>query len=309
MKVKKNKPIIYYVIIFIIAIVCLISNKEDRSRVSTETGENMSDSTALLGDYGEDNSDDYGYVRFIDAGQGDCTLIEVDGKFVLIDASTESYSNKVVSYLEQMGVEELEYVFFTHPHEDHIGGGDEVIENFIVKNVCMNDKTENTSCYRNLIETIAQSKMDNGTKVIKPNTGDVFNVGNAEFLIISDGRNYYDNTNNSSICIRMDYGKSTFLFTGDAEKKVENDLLEGPFSLDAEVYKCAHHGSSTSNSDNFLDAINPDISIISCGEDNEYGHPHAEIISALDERNIISRRTDLDGNVVLKFNEEQIILM
>ena len=290
---KQKKQFATYIFIFIAAVICLISEKAGRSKVV----DTPSDDTP------------YSYVHFIDAGQGDCTLIEThDGRFALIDASTDAEKHKVLAYLENEGVEELEYVIFTHPHEDHIGGGDDIIENFVVKNIYMTDKTENSSCYEKLIRAIQSSKQRNGTKVLKPENGDIWSMGSIEFLVLSDGKNYFDNTNSSSICLRMELGKSTFLFTGDAEKDVESDLLSGTFDLDAEVYKCAHHGSTTSNSEDFLDAVSPDISIISCGLDNDYGHPHREIIEALTNRGIDYRRTDLDGSIVIAFNENEIVL-
>lgn len=290
---KQKKQLVTYIFIFIAAVIYVISEKAGRSAILDTPSDDVT----------------YNYVHFIDAGQGDCTLIETyDGRFALIDTSTDVEKYKVISYLENRGVEELEYVIFTHPHEDHIGGGNDIINRFIVKNVCMTDKTEPSSCYKNLIKSISDSKKKNDTKVFKPETGDIFTLGDIEFLIISDGKKYFDNTNNSSICLKMELGKSTFLFTGDAEKEVEYDLLDTSFSLDAEVYKCAHHGSTTSNSEDFLDAVSPDISIISCGLDNDYGHPHDEIIETFINRGITYRRTDLDGNTVIAFNEDEIVL-
>ena len=263
----------------------------------------LNDSAATKGE-----DDLYCYVHFLDVGQGDCTLIEThDGRYALIDASTNTAEQDILSYLRDEGVEELEFIIFTHPHEDHIGCGDEIIDNFRVGTIYMTDRTENTACYRNLISSIADSKKRNGTNVINPRKGDTFLLGDIEFLILSDTSKYSD-TNNSSICFKMELGESTFIFTGDAEKTVETDILDSFYSLDAEVYKCAHHGSSTSNSDEFLDAISPDISVISCGKGNDYGHPHDEVIKALEKRNIITFRTDTDGNTVIAFSKSNIIL-
>lgn len=249
----------------------------------------------------------YSYVHFIDVGQGDCTLIEThDGKFALIDASTVDQSYKITSYLNNQGVKELEFVIFTHPHEDHIGSGEKVIQNFKVNTVYMTDKAGNTSCYDRLISAISESKKKHGTKVIQPNTGDRFYLGDIEFLILSDGRKY-DDLNNSSICFTAERGKTTLLFTGDAEKVVEYELLASEFSLDAEIYKSAHHGSSTSNGKSFIDEVNPDIAVISCGIDNMYGHPHVEVLSDLYERKVSVMRTDKDGDVVIAFDEESFI--
>ncbi len=287
---KQKKRLVIYAVIIIAALYSFISDKLDRG--------SFSDS--------EKSIENASYVHFLSVGQGDCTLIETyDGKYALIDASTQDYSDIIVSYLFNEGVEELEFVLFTHPHEDHIGGGDEVLNAFPVKTVYMTDKTENTSSYNRLLNAVKSSKKKNSTEVIKPEDGDIFELGNIKFQILSDGDKYED-LNNSSICLKMELGKSTFIFTGDAEKEVEYDILDKDMSVSAEVYKCGHHGSSTSNSDAFLDAVNPHLAIISCGLDNSYGHPHAEVVEALEERGVVSKRTDTDGTIVVAFNENTI---
>ena len=253
-------------------------------------------------------SSGYNIVHFLNAGQGDCTLIEtIDGKYALIDASTQDYSDKVVKYLKDQGVSELEYVFFTHPHEDHIGGGNEVLDRFKVKNVIMTKRTENTSAYTHLTKSIKKSKEKYGTKVISPKTGDVFMLSDSAFTIISDGKGY-DDLNNSSICIKIELGESSFLFTGDAEKIVEERILKSGADIDADVYKCAHHGSSTSNTEEFIDEITPDYAIVSCGKDNDYGHPHREVVSALNERNIPMLITHEEGDILIGYNAHSIIV-
>lgn len=288
----QKKRLIKYVAVLIIGVILIISQKLEKSKVSVSQPPQETEQMCR--------------VHFLDVGQGDCTLIETsDGKYALIDASTQDASEKIVSYLHNLGIEELEFVLFTHPHEDHIGCGDEVLREFDVNTVYMNDKTENTSAFRKLLEAIRDSKEQNGTCVIKPEAGDTFNLSDIEFTVLSDG-DEFDDLNNSSICLKMENGKSTFIFTGDAEKKVERYILECGESVAAEVLKCGHHGSSTSNSDAFLDAIDPDIAIISCGKDNDYGHPHDEVIKELTERDVYYKRTDLDGDIILAFNENSI---
>lgn len=248
------------------------------------------------------------FVYFLDVGQGDCTLIEThDGKFALIDASTNDAEEKILSFLDEKKVEELEFVLFTHPHEDHIGSGDAVIENYTVKTVYMNKRTENTSCYKRLISAISQSRSDNGTLVKCPSNGDLFYLGDISFTVISDGKDYLDDgANNSSICVKMELGESDFLFTGDAEKKVENAILKSGTDISSDVYKCAHHGSTTSNSDPFLDEVNPKYAVISCGKDNSYGHPHEKVLSSLNERGIKIYRTDNEGDIIFSFDENGV---
>lgn len=287
-KKKKNKKLLIFLIIVIISIYGYIEEKKEQSRFSDASSE----------------IENPNYVHFIEAGQGDCTLIEThDGKFAMIDASTQDYADEIIAYLFSEGVQELEFVLFTHPHEDHIGGGDEILKEFKVNTVYMNDFVENTACYERLISAIKDSKMKHSTRVFRPLQSDTFYLDDIEFTVLSDGSKY-DDANNSSLCLKMELGESTFIFTGDAEKVVEYDILSSGVSVDAEVYKCGHHGSSTSNSDAFLNAVSPELAIISCGLDNSYGHPHVETIEALLDRNITSYRTDVDGTITVAFNEK-----
>ena len=252
-------------------------------------------------------SEGYSLVHFIDVGQGDCTLIESnDGKFGLIDASTGDEGAVIVEYLKGRNVKELDFVVFTHPHEDHIGGGAEVLQNFPADTIYMTSEVQNTLCYNNLIDTIKKRKK-NGTKVIEPKNGQQFMLSDMCFTVISDGKGY-DDLNDTSICLKLDYKNNSFIFTGDAEKPVEDDILYRNIDIDADVFKCAHHGSSTSNTEPFLDAISPKICVISCGKDNSYGHPHREIRDTLDRRNVEYRRTDLDGTVIVAFDGDKLIL-
>lgn len=294
---KRTKAIVFAIPV-IIAIVVFIFNK---TAGNDESGKTTKQKNAL-------KKDGYNIVHFIDAGQGDCTLIEtVDGKFALIDASTDDFSDKVTKYLKDQGVSELEYVFFTHPHEDHIGGADEVLDTFKVKTVIMTRKTEATSAYKNLTSSIKKSRNKHGTKVISPKEGDILRLSDTVFTVISDGEGY-DNLNDSSICLKMELGGSSFIFTGDAEKVVENDILNSGFDIDADVYKCGHHGSSTSTSEEFLDRISPDYAIVSCGKDNDYGHPHREVVSALNKRNIPMLITHEQGDILIGYNAHSIVV-
>ncbi len=248
------------------------------------------------------------YVHFLDVGQGDCTLIETaNGRFVVIDASVGDAEEKILSYFETVGVEEIEYAIFTHPHEDHIGSGDAIVENFKVKNVVMTDKTASTSCYNRLVNAISDSKEINGTKVLKANDGDTYSVDDINFTVLSDGK-IYDDLNDSSMCLKFECGENSLLFTGDAGNKVERDILNKDVDVSATIFKCGHHGSSSSNSDAFLNKVKPKVAIISCGRDNSYGHPHEEVELALFERNITYYRTDLDGDVVIGFDGKKIVL-
>lgn len=247
-------------------------------------------------------------VHHIDVEQGDATLIRTPGgKYMLIDTGTYAQSHKLCDYLENMGVTEIEYCIFTHPHEDHIGCADIVLENFKVNNVLMTRKSTTTATFERLIDAIAQSKEKHGTKLLSPAIGDKFSLDeNVSFTILySDDKD--DNLNNCSVCLKLDYKDTSFIFTGDAEAKVERLILKNfGESLESTVFKSAHHGSSTSNTKSFVDAINPQISIISCGLDNSYGHPHKEVLEDLLSRECDIYRTDIDGDIVVVTDGEKV---
>ncbi|MBP3580394.1 MAG: MBL fold metallo-hydrolase [Clostridia bacterium] len=301
MSKKDRKKLISLIAVFVVALYSFVVNEvktsQKRAKVSTVTYENVASDAA---------GKDVFFVHYIDVGQGDCTLVETPGgKFVLIDAGTNDSEYELLSYLDSRKVKHIECMFLTHPHEDHIGSADAVLDSFYVHNVVKTDRDDGCSNCENLDRSIEESKNHIGTKVTEPLTGDKYVIDGIEFLVLSDGREYED-YNDSSICIRMEYGKSTFIFTGDAQSKVERDILFSDMDVSAEVLKCGHHGSSTSSCEEFLGAVEPDIAIISCGENNSYGHPHDEVLESLADRGVTVYRTDEDGNIVLKCTTEQI---
>ncbi len=233
-------------------------------------------------------------VHFIDVGQGDSTLIEQNGHFMLIDAGERDQGEGVVSYLKKQGVKKLDYVVGTHPHSDHIGGLAEVLRAFDVGRVIMPAKEHTTKTYENLLDEIAGQNL----KITLPKVGNTYELGDSSFQIIAPVRDYGDNLNNWSVGIRLTYGENRFVFCGDAEKEAEEDMISNGLDLKADVLKVSHHGSSTSSSGRFVDLVDPDYGIISCGKNNDYGHPHKEIRAMLKERNIKSFRTDELGTIV-----------
>lgn len=297
---KRNKKKLISLIVVVAVAFCSFLSKEVIPHFKKAKVGTLELSVSELRD------DSHFLVHFIDVGQGDSTLIETsDGKFVLIDAGTNDCEHKLLSYLDSRNVEYIEYLVLTHPHEDHIGSADAILNEFYVKNVVKTDRREDNATCDRLDRAIEQSERLINTKVVEPDTGDKFVVDGIEFLILSDGRDY-DDLNDSSLCLRVEKGKSTFVFTGDAQKKVERDILSGDFDVSAEVYKSAHHGSSTSNCEEFLSAVDPDIAIISCGVGNSYGHPHDEVMESLEDRNVTVYRTDLDGDIVLRCSDSDI---
>ena len=304
-KLKKSKRIKLTTLLFaaVTVIVLYRSFFKNPETSFVQTADN-SESTLGSADYGAEAS--LLRLDFIDVGQGDSTLIESpNGKFMLIDAGTSHSARKVCDYLQSRGVSEIEYLVFTHPHEDHIGGGEKTVENFTVKNVLMTKKSANSATYERLIDALIQSKEQNGTAIIAPNVSEVYEFDGAEFEILSaDGDN--DDSNNSSIVLRLTYGDCSFMFMGDAEKSIEKSIVLSAKDISCVLLKCAHHGSSTSNSTEFIKAIGPSAAVISCGLDNSYGHPHTETLSRLNGIGARIFRTDELGDIVFECDGEKL---
>lgn len=244
-------------------------------------------------------------VHVMDVGQGDGILIQMQDHAALIDAGPDTAGAGIVQYLKQLGIQKLDYVMVTHPHADHIGGMAAVIEAFPVDTVLMQKLdagiAPTTRTYTNLLQTIRAS----GAKVIAPNTGDTYHLGEAQFKIyvptIAD-----EELNNTSLICRLEYGQKSFLFTGDAEKEAEAEMLKSDFKLQADVLKVGHHGSNTSTSAKFLAAVHPQYAAISCGQDNSYQHPHQKTLKALEKQKVQIYRTDLDGAIVFASDGQDI---
>lgn len=257
------------------------------------SGSSESESTPAMADLA-----DTVRVHFIDVGQGDSMLIEGDGQAVLIDAGENDKGEIVTAYLKGAGVEQLDIAVGTHPHSDHIGGLDVVIENIPVTEVWMPELPDSivptTRTYEDLLDAIDAA--DTQDYIVGP--GDSAQICGGTLEVLGPVASYTD-LNDMSLVIRFTYGEKSFLFTGDMEKTAEADLLAAGTDLDADVLKMGHHGSSTSSGSAFVDAVSPDIYVIEVGEGNDYGHPHKETLALLEERSAEVWRTDLNGHIVM----------
>ena len=229
-------------------------------------------------------------VYCLDVGQGDSILITNNNKTMLIDASTNEMGSRVVKYLNDLGIKKIDYLVGTHPHEDHIGGLDNVIKNFDIGTIYMPNVVATTKTFEEVIDAISAKKL----KVTSPKTGDKFTVGNAECEVMSI-RNDKDDYNNCSIVIKMDFNNVSYLFTGDAEESVESSR-KWPH---IDVLKVGHHGSNTSSSKNFLEQIKPEVELISVGQGNTYGHPTQATLKRLSNIGAKIYRTDENGTILL----------
>lgn len=234
-------------------------------------------------------------VHYIDVGQGDSELIQTpDNKTILIDAGTNASTTSLVNYLKSQKVSKIDYLVLTHPHEDHIGGADVVIKDFDIVNIYMPKTTATTNTFEDVVNAIKAK----GLKASQPAPGTSFTLGAASFTILGPINPDPDDLNTYSIVLKLTYGRNSFLFTGDAQTSNEKDMIDAGYDISAEVLKVGHHGSNTSTSQDFLDAVNPKNAVISCAIGNDYGHPHQDTMDKLAAKNIPVYRTDECGTIV-----------
>lgn len=235
-------------------------------------------------------------ATFLDVGQGDCMVIQTEDHNAVIDVGNNDKGIQVVDFLEKSGIESLDYLILTHPDADHIGGADNILESVQVKKVIMPDVSNDTMTYEEVIEDIKTYDIE----VVHPSVGDTFSMGDAEFTVLCPEEELVgeEDTNNVSIGMKLVHGEKSFVMCGDAEEKSEEAMVKRfGSSLECDVLKCGHHGSSTATTDAFLKETNPTWAVISCGKDNSYGHPHREVLSKLEEDDVQILRTDTMGMI------------
>lgn len=243
-------------------------------------------------------------ISYLDVGQGDSAYIKVNDFDILIDAGPRSDTDKLMEQLKEKNIDDFEIVIATHPHEDHIGGMTKVFDEYDVESFYMPKATSTTKTFENMINAVKNE----GLKVQVIKEGTSFDLGEgAKIEVYSPTQDSYDNLNNYSPIMKLTYGNNTFIFTGDAEKEVEKEVLEKySNNLKADVIKFGHHGSSTSSSEEFMEAISPKYGIISCGADNSYGHPHREILDVINKMDIKAYRTDKQGEITITSDGNEI---
>jgi competence protein ComEC len=243
-------------------------------------------------------------IHYIDVGQGDAILLQVNNKNLLIDSGPESSSDKVTSYLKDQRVKQLDVVLATHPHEDHIGSMDSIIRSYKILEFYAPKKTASSKCFESMIKALKNK----GLKINIAKAGTALNLGNnISADILSPITTNYDEINNYSAVLKVTYGSTKFLFMGDGETLVENELIASKQDLSANIIKLGHHGSNSSSSLTFLNKVSPSYAIISCGKGNDYGHPHKETLSNLKLKEITTYRTDLNKDILFKSDGTNII--
>jgi len=235
-------------------------------------------------------------VYFLDVGQGDSEILMCGSKAMLIDAGTNASTSALLSDIKSLGINRFDFVVATHPHEDHIGGLDAVINNFDIGKLYMPKVTTTTKTYTDVLTAIKNK----GYTVTTPVPGSTFNLGDAQCTIIAPNNQSYEDMNNYSIVIKVTYGTTSFLFTGDAEALSEQEMLAKGYNLKADVLKIGHHGSDSSTTPQFLKAVSLQYGVIEVGKGNDYGHPHQITLDKLAAANVKVYRTDLNGTIIIR---------
>ncbi len=236
----------------------------------------------------------------LDVGQGECFLIHTQQQEnILIDAGNPQDGRHIVRRLKEMGIEKIDYLFLTHPHSDHIGGADYVIEHMNVKNICMPKVFHDTASYREVLEASARK----GLKIesAKPK---IYTLKASTIELFAPVREDYEDINASSIVLKWSYNDFAMLFMGDLPMEEEKALLGA--DLSADVLKVAHHGSRHSTSEELLAAGGYRYAVLSLGKDNDYFYPHPSLIERLQKYNIEIWRTDMQGDIVIVTNGKEI---
>lgn len=244
-------------------------------------------------------------VHFIDVGQGDSAIILSDGKSILIDGGENDKGDIVVDYLKRLGVGRIDLLIATHPHSDHIGGLDTVINELSIGKILMprlpEEQTPATRTYTELLTAIA----DKGLRITPAKAGNVYEFGEGRLEVLGPLADYEDLNNTSLVC-KFTYAGKSFLFTGDMEEPTEKDMLRSGTDVKADVLKAGHHGSKTSTSKDFYQAVNPSVCIVSAGEGNSYGHPNKETLETFRSNGAKVYRTDYQGSITVGIAEGKL---
>lgn len=294
-KIRNKKQLVVFLVVVFVAIILLIGEKTGLIDGAFDGLEQT------MGGFDEVINDDFRSfaVHYIDVGQGDCSLVVCDGKTMLIDAGENGHEEDVINYLRSQSIDKLDYIVASHQHSDHIGGLKEVIEEFGADTLIMPRLTKAQTPTNSTYTAFLKSVQKSGMKVLSSNVGDIYQLGSASFEILGPVTNDAEDINNMSIMMKLTYGENTFMFTGDAEKEEELEVISTGANLDCDVLKVGHHGSNTSSCKQLLAAVSPELCIIQVGENNDYGHPHKEPLNRIKKFTEDIYRNDICGDIVV----------
>lgn len=287
------KPIQLTTSIFCLILILIASGCTDPKEAPIETAsEQMSPTTTqnTVTQSGQNLT-----VHFLDVDQGDSILLEIDGKSMLVDAGESDQGKVVTAYLQNQGISTLDYVVATHPHSDHIGGMNEILNNFQVEHFVDSGYPHTSKTYENMLTTIDQKNI-------------LFQVAQAgqkidfdpavDIEVLNPAKTYSEDLNENSVVLKVTYGTTSFLLMGDAGLETEERIMEAGYSVDSDILKVGHHASRSGSGASFISAVSPKVSVIEVGAGNDYRHPHAEILERLQKASKVYR-TDLDGTITV----------
>lgn len=231
-------------------------------------------------------------VFYFDVGQADCTLIKSGDYAILVDAGNTGQDELILGYLDALGIKKLDILVPTHPHADHVGSMASVVQTYEIEMILMSYAYSDSDVYTEFLDAIEEADVP----ITVPEVGDTYALGDITVTVLAPVNDYND-LNDASLVIKISYGEVSFLFTGDAESLSETDQLNTGLDLSADVLKVGHHGSISSSTRAYLDAVKPDYAVIQVGMGNSYGHPVQEVLTRLEEMNAKIYRTDLDGTI------------
>lgn len=241
-------------------------------------------------------------VHFIDVGQADAILVQEGDQAMLVDAGNNDDGELMVRYLNQQGIKKLQVVLGTHPHEDHIGGLDDIIKHFPVERVYLPKVNHATETYQDVLRAMKVKEL----KATAASGGQSFTLGDAQVEILAPNSSSYEELNDYSIVSKISFGETAFLLTGDAGILSEQEMLTKGYDLRANVLKVGHHGSYTATGEKFLKAVNPQIAVISVAAQNNYGHPHRETLQRLKNSKVEVYQTAQQGTLVLTSDGKKV---
>ncbi len=298
-KIKNRNKVILSLISIIVVLILLaigvkeetikdifnINNVEEQNVIASDTQNELDETQTKKNFIAEDKL----VVDYIDVGQADSILLRNKDKTMLIDAGTNEQGKNVVSFLKEEGISKIDYLIGTHPHEDHIGGLDDVINNFDIGKIYMPKRETTTKTFKDVLSAIKNKNLT----ITQPKKGEIIDLGQAKCEFMTEPIIDDDNINLSSLTLRVEFGNNSFLFMGDAEKQNEKTITWPK----TDVLKVGHHGSDTSSSKEFLEQVNPKYSIIMVGEGNTYKLPKQPIIDRIEKIGSKIYRTDKNGNI------------
>ena len=244
-------------------------------------------------------------VYYLDVGQSDCTIVVCDDQVLMIDCGTYNQLNTIRQSMHTLNIDKIDYMVVTHQHDDHMGSAIDLLEDLTVENFIMPKLTQSNNVTSKAYNVLVNTLDGKNINKIPAQDCKSFMLGEALVEILSPTVQS-NNLNNMSVVLKVTYGNTEFLFQGDAESKIENDLLRSDYDIDVDVLKTGHHGSKTSSSDKYIEATSPEIAIISSGYGNNYGHPNAMVLERLEKENISTFTTLLDGDITVASDGETI---